>query len=825
MGLLKVKCAVLERYDIGLAAFTFQQPEFKGYGPKTSQNASKDIPNELKEYLDAPLVNDRVPDNKDCSVESLVMVEKKIVVPTIAKVEVVSPKQQEKPVRKTVKYAEMYSFDHLQAGCNYHQRKRVVFGNNYTRVNHNYSAKKTHPSAHRNMVPKAVLIKNGLRPLNTVRLVNIAHLKTTVHSATLMSRFSKIAPSTVRRPIQKKTTLTNRSFHQKVNTTRPKAVNTARPSPTVVNAVRANWVNAVKALACWVWRPTKPNGASITLKRHNYIDAQGRSKYMTGNMSYLSNFKEFNGGYITLAETLVYIRRSTTKDKGIRREFSVARTPQQNGVVERRNRTLTEAARTTLADSKLPTTFLAQAVNTACYVQNRVLVVKPHNKTPYELFRGRTPALSFMRPFRCHVTILNTLDNLGKFDGKSDEGFFVRYSLNSKAFRVYNIRTRKVEENLHIRFLEDKPIIAGDGPKWLFDIDVITKSMNYVPVVVGTNSNDFVGTEESIGAGQSSKETGSSQDYILLPLWKDGSLFDSFSKNSSNDEPQPSSDTGKKDDEGVSKESGIDDQERPRNSIKDINIVRPSINTASTNDNTGSLNINTVSLIVPTAPLEATHVDFFGDETKVDISNINSTYQVPSTLNTRIYKDYSLDYVIGDLQSSVQTRSKLKPTNGQGFISAVYEGKTYKDLNTCLFAYFLSQIEPTRVTKALSDPAWGKKAIGIKWVFKNKKDKRGIVIKNKARLVAQGYTEEEGIDYDEVFAPVARIKAIRLFLAYASFIGCMVYQMDMKSAFLYERIKDEAYVCQPPGFEDPDHPDKVYKVVKELYGLHQAPRV
>ncbi|GJX61378.1 reverse transcriptase domain-containing protein [Tanacetum coccineum] len=161
---------------------------------------------------------------------------------------------------------------------------------------------------------------------------------------------------------------------------------------------------------------------------------------------------------------------------------------------ERRNRTLIEAARTMLADSKLLTTFWAEAVNTACYVHNRVLVVKPHNKTPYEQFRGRKPALSFMRPFGCHVTILNTLDYLGKFDGK------------------------KVEESLHIRFLEDKPIIRVDGPKWRFDIDVLTKSMNYMPVVAGTNSNNFVGTEESIGAGHSSRETRSSQDYILMPL-------------------------------------------------------------------------------------------------------------------------------------------------------------------------------------------------------------------------------------------------------------------------------------------------------------------
>ncbi|GJS83731.1 putative ribonuclease H-like domain-containing protein [Tanacetum coccineum] len=118
----------------------------------------------------------------------------------------------------------------------------------------------------------------------------------------------------------------------------------------------------------------------------------------------------------------------------------------------------------------------------------------------------------------------------------------------------------------------------------------------------------------------------------------------------------------------------------------------------------------------------------------------------------------------------------------------------------------------------------GKKAIGTKWVFRNKKDERGIVIRNKARLVAQGHTQQEGIDYDEVFTLVARIKAIRLFLAYASFMGFMVYQIDVKSAFLYGTIKKEAYVCQPPGFEDPDYPDKVYKVVKALYGLYQAPR-
>ncbi|GJR87841.1 ribonuclease H-like domain-containing protein [Tanacetum coccineum] len=235
--------------------------------------------------------------------------------------------------------------------------------------------------------------------------------------------------------------------------------------------------------------------------------------------------------------------------KRIKREFSVARTPKQNGVAERKNRTLIEAVKTMLADSKLLTTFWAEAVNTACHVQNRVLVIKPHNKTPYELFHGRTPSLSFMRPFGCPVIILNTLDHLGKFDGKADKGFFVGYSVNSKAFKVFNSRTRIVEETLHITFLENKPNVAGSGPEWLFDIDTLIKSMNYKPVVAGNQSNGNAGTKACDDAGKARVETISGKDYILIPLWTQDPQFSSSLKDSPDAGFKPSGDEEKKDTE------------------------------------------------------------------------------------------------------------------------------------------------------------------------------------------------------------------------------------------------------------------------------------
>ncbi|GJV28846.1 putative ribonuclease H-like domain-containing protein [Tanacetum coccineum] len=516
--------------------------------------------------------------------------------------------------------------------------------------------------------------------------------------------------------------------------------------------------------------------------------------------------------------------------KGILRQFSVARTPQQNVVAERRNRTLIEAA---------------------------MLIVKPHNKTTYELFHGRTPYLSFMRPFGYLVTILNTIDHLGSFDGKADEGFFVGYSLNSKAFRVFNSRTKIVEENLHIRFSESTPNVVGSGPDWLFDIDALTRTMNYDPIVAGTQSNGFTGIKASDNAGQARKETEPVKNYILLPLWIADPPFSQDPKSSHDDESKPSSNDGKKVDEDPRKDSECKDKEKEDNvnNTNNVNTVSSTVSIAGINEVNvvgGKISIELPFDLNMPALEDYSIFDFSRDDeddgAEADMNNLDTTIQVSPIPTTRIHKDHPLDQVIRDLQSATQTRRMSKNLEEHGFVSTIQQRTNHKDLQNCLFACFLSQEEPKKVIHALKDPSWieaiqeellqfklqevwtlvdlpnGKRAIGTKWVFRNKKDERGIVIRNKARLVAQGYTQEEGIDYDEVFAPVARIEVIRLFLAYASFKDFVVYQMDVKSVFLYGKIEEEVYVCQPPGFEDSDFPDRVYKVEKALYGLHQAPR-
>ncbi|GJW75632.1 putative ribonuclease H-like domain-containing protein [Tanacetum coccineum] len=327
--------------------------------------------------------------------------------------------------------------------------------------------------------------------------------------------------------------------------------------------------------------------------------------------------------------------------------------------------------------------------------------------------------------------------------------------------------------------------------------------MNYEPIVAGTQSNGFAGTKAGDNA-----DLKSSHDDGFKPLSDDGFKL--------------SSDDVKKVDEDPRKYIEGIDQEKEDN-VNNTNNV----NAASTNE------VNTVgsktSIKLPIDPDMPTLEDdnIFNDKdvgAEADMNNLDTTIQVSHILTTRIHKDHPLDQVIGALQSVPQTRRMSKNLEEHGFeepkkvIHALKDPSQIEAMQEELLQFKLQEVW------TLVDLPNGKRAIGTKWVFRNKKDERGIVIRNKARLVAQGCTQEEGINYDEVFALVARIEAIRLFLAYASFKDFMVYQMDVKSAFLYGKIEEEVYVCQPLGFKDPDFPDRVYKVEKAQYGLHQALR-
>ncbi|GJU13601.1 putative ribonuclease H-like domain-containing protein, partial [Tanacetum coccineum] len=303
--------------------------------------------------------------------------------------------------------------------------------------------------------------------------------------------------------------------------------------------------------------------------------------------------------------------------------------------------------------------------------------------------------------------------------------------------------------------------------------------------------------------------------------------FSQDPKSSHDDGSKPSSDVEKKVDEDPRKDSESNNQEKDDNVNNTNNVNAASTNEVNVVGGKTSIELP-VDLNMPTLE-DYSIFDLSSDDqdndVEADMNNLNTTIQVSPNPTTRIHKDHPLDQVIGDLQSATQTRNMSKNLEEYGFVSTTLKQRTnHKDLQNCLFACFLSQEEPKKVIHALKDPSWIEAMQEELLQFKNKKDERGIVIRNKARLVAQGYTQEEGIDYDEVFAPVARIEAIRLFLAYASFKDFVMYQMDVKSAFLYGNIEEEVYVCQPPGFEDPNFLDRVYKVKKALYGLHQAPR-
>nr|GEU97007.1 hypothetical protein [Tanacetum cinerariifolium] len=391
---------------------------------------------------------------------------------------------------------------------------------------------------------------------------------------------------------------------------------------------------------------------------------------------------------------------------------------------------------------------------TCLFAKNRVLVTKPHNKTPYELLHGRTPSIGFMRHFGCPVTILNTLDPLGKFKGKVDEGFLVGYFVNKDdAFdgKEHDFDAKKAESEVIL-----SPSNSSQSRK---QDDKTKKEAKGKSPVESFTGYRYLTAEFEDCSDNSSNEVNAA-----------GSIVPTVGQNSLNSTNTFSA-------------SG------PSNAVVSLTYGKSSFIDASQLPNDSDLP-------------ELEDITYSDDEDVVgaeaDFNNLESSIPDSPIPTTRIHKDHLVLQIIGDLSSTTQTRSMIRVVKDQGRLLQMFNDDSKL---ACLLVFFHRR-----------NPRG------------NKKDERGIVIRNKARLVAQGYTHEEGIDYEEVFAPVARIEAIRLFLAYASFMGFMVYQMDVNSAFLYGTIEEEVYVCQPLRFKDPDHLDKVYKVVKALYGLHQAPR-
>ncbi|GJY68837.1 putative ribonuclease H-like domain-containing protein [Tanacetum coccineum] len=367
---------------------------------------------------------------------------------------------------------------------------------------------------------------------------------------------------------------------------------------------------------------------------------------------------------------------------------------------------------------------------------------------------------------------------------------FIRQIENQLSHRVKIIRSDNDTEFKNRDMLEFyKPNVKGVGYRWMFDIDYLTDSMNYILVSLKNQANPHAGASEvTNSAEKKASSTDTSEDNPKILAFR---------------------------------------RELEEIALKHLGKISENTTTSTPSVNTGSEPVNTGSFDPDDSPmpeLEIFHKSETGifDEASYDkvgvITNFNSLpteIEVSPTTTLRIHNIHPKSQILGDPKSAMQTRSKEEPKK---ISEALQDDSWVQAMQEELLQFKLQQVW------VLVDLPNRMKVIGTKWVYRNKRDERGVVVRNKARLVAQAYTQEEGIDYDEVFVPVARIEAIRLFLAFASFMGFIVYQMDVKSAFLYGIIDEEVYVSQPPGFVDPDHPNKVYKVVKDLYGLHQAPR-
>nr|GEX00216.1 retrovirus-related Pol polyprotein from transposon TNT 1-94 [Tanacetum cinerariifolium] len=455
-------------------------------------------------------------------------------------------------------------------------------------------------------------------------------------------------------------------------------------------------------------------------------------------------------------------------EKGIKRDYSNARTPQQNRVAERKNRTLIEEARSMLADSKLPTMFWTEAVSTACYVLNRVSITNPHNKTPYELLSRKVPDIRHLKPFGFQVTILNTSDHLGKFEGKANDSFLVEQEYEAQSSAA------KHDKN----FRRNLVLVAGNPAGGIIPTGGVP-----------------AGSDPAGGVPAGSDPASALADSIVPASAVPAGSFPASSVPA--DEVLAGS--------LVSTDSAASSVPAASVFVPAVVLTNYAANSSLPPGHSLGSCAHTTRFPSPSDLGNHHHSagifssSFYDDEFCADVTNLDSNVDVDPVATRRINSIHLQSQILGDLQSPVQIRSIVQKSKfgESAFISYVQnQNKTnHADHLHYLFACFLSQLEPGSVANALADPDWI--AIGTKWILKNKRDARGIVVRNKARLLAQGHRQEEGIDYNE---------------------------MDVKSAFLYGEIEEEVYVTQLKGFKDPYNPKHVYRVVKSLYGLHQAPR-